>query len=118
MLLLVKRTFVVAAFGALLLSACGGASLSLSEYSDEVAALIIGVDGRLDAHAELTFSAAELTTLGYLSNIRRAHDQMVISSMILRFLTVPCGLRKVVHSLFTDFSPDFTAKPLDIVFMS
>jgi hypothetical protein len=52
MLLLVKRTFVVAAFGALLLSACGGASLSLSEYSDEVATLIIRVDGRLDAHAE------------------------------------------------------------------
>ena len=49
---LVQRVFVVGVLSALLFSACGGGSLSLSEYSDEVAELLRRVDSRLDAHAE------------------------------------------------------------------
>jgi hypothetical protein len=49
---LVQRAFVISTLSALLFSACGGGSLSLSEYSDSVATLIARVDGRLDAHAE------------------------------------------------------------------
>jgi hypothetical protein len=49
---LMQRVFVVGVLSALLFSACGGGSLSLSEYSDEGAALFRRVDARLDAHAE------------------------------------------------------------------
>ena len=44
--------FVVGVLSALLFSACGGGSLSLSEYSEEVAELLRRVDSRLDAQAE------------------------------------------------------------------
>lgn len=49
---LVYRAFAVGFLCALVFSACGGDSLSLSEYSSEVSTLIGRVDGRLDAHSE------------------------------------------------------------------
>lgn len=52
-----QRTFVVGVLSALLFSACGGGSLSLTEYSEEVAALLTRVDARLDAHAEQLYAS-------------------------------------------------------------
>lgn len=43
--------FLACVLNALLFSACGGGSLTLSEYSDQVATLLVRVDTRLDAHA-------------------------------------------------------------------
>lgn len=55
----VCRTLTFAILCALGLSACGGGSLTLSEYSTEVAAVIEALDSRLDAHAQEYFAGPQ-----------------------------------------------------------
>lgn len=58
----VRALLVLGVTCAVTLVSCGGDSLSLTEYSEEVGALITSVDSRLDAHAdELASAAPDLT---------------------------------------------------------
>jgi len=63
----------------LVLVACSGDSLTMSEYSDEVAGLIQRVDGRLDAHAEELFSGdpSVEATHAYLDDRVAGYKEMV-----------------------------------------
>ena len=53
----------------LVAAACGGKSLTLTEYSEQVADLIVGMDARVDAHAEELFSGTPTldSTRAYLA---------------------------------------------------
>lgn len=63
----------------LVLGACGADSLTLSEYSSEIAELINGVDGRLDAHADELFSspASVEATRAYLEDRVAGYNELV-----------------------------------------
>lgn len=52
----VVRRLLVVVFGIVVLTACGGGTMSLSEYSSEVAELVDTLDSRLDAEAAEYFS--------------------------------------------------------------
>lgn len=76
---LVIRAVGVGLLCALLIAACGGDQLSLSEYSGEVAAIIGRVDGRLDTHAaELAAAPPDVeATRAYLDDRVRGYRELV-----------------------------------------
>ena len=75
----VYRVLAIAVLCPVVLAACGGGGLTLSEYATDVDTLIERVDGRLDAHAEEFFSGPPTVegTRVYLDDRVAGYHEMV-----------------------------------------
>lgn len=74
-----RRIAILFTVSTVVLAACGGGSLTLTEYASETAALIKRVDSRLDAHADELFSspASLEDTLAFLEDRVAGYHELV-----------------------------------------